>query len=119
MLQQMPLSKSGQKFAAAFAMASDQFCMMCRMVETVVSQLGGLHIAVNNAGINKNSAAEDTTEQDWDLTFDLNTKGVFLCCQVGKHAHAHAMYANTWARMLCVAFKLCTLLYKRQHQQQL
>lgn len=54
----------------------------CRMVETVVAELGGLHIAVNNAGINKNSAAEDTTEQDWDLTFDLNTKGVFLCCQV-------------------------------------
>lgn len=57
--------------------------MWCfRMVETVVAELGGLHIAVNNAGINKNSAAEDTTEQDWDLTFDLNTKGVFLCCQV-------------------------------------
>jgi len=55
---------------------------ICRMVETVVAELGGLHIAVNNAGINKNSAAEDTTEQDWDLTFDLNTKGVFLCCQV-------------------------------------
>ena len=52
------------------------------MVETVVAELGGLHVAVNNAGINKNSAAEDTTEQDWDLTFDLNTKGVFLCCQV-------------------------------------
>lgn len=52
------------------------------MVDTVVAELGGLHIAVNNAGINKNSAAEDTTEQDWDLTFDLNTKGVFLCCQV-------------------------------------
>ena len=57
------------------------------MVETVVSQLGGLHIAVNNAGINKNSAAEDTTEQDWDLTFDLNTKGVFLCCQVSRHVY--------------------------------
>ena len=56
--------------------------LCCRMVETVVAELGGLHIAVNNAGINKNSAAEDTTEQDWDLTFDLNTKGVFLCCQV-------------------------------------
>lgn len=58
------------------------FSAPCRMVETVVQQLGGLHIAVNNAGINKNAAAEDTTEQDWDLTFDINTKGVFLCCQV-------------------------------------
>ena len=58
------------------------------MVETVVAELGGLHIAVNNAGINKNSAAEDTTEQDWDLTFDLNTKGVFLCCQVSQCKHS-------------------------------
>jgi NAD(P)-dependent dehydrogenase (short-subunit alcohol dehydrogenase family) len=33
-------------------------------------------------GINKNSAAEETAESDWDATFDINTKGVFLCCQV-------------------------------------
>ena len=50
----------------------------------MVKQLGGLHIAINNAGINKNAAAEDTTEEDWDMTFNVNTKGVFLCCQVGK-----------------------------------
>lgn len=36
------------------------------------------------AGINKNSAAEDTDEADWDATFAINTKGVFLCCQVGR-----------------------------------
>ena len=52
------------------------------MVDTVVEQLGGLHIAVNNAGMNKNHAGEDCTEEDWDNTFELNTKGVFLCCQV-------------------------------------
>ena len=59
------------------------FSLPCRMVQEVVKQLGGLHIAINNAGINKNAAAEDTTEEDWDMTFDVNTKGVFLCCQVG------------------------------------
>ncbi len=53
----------------------------CRMVDTVVEQLGGLDIAVNNAGLNKNNAAEDTPEDEWDATFNLNTKGVFLCCQ--------------------------------------
>ena len=30
------------------------------MVKAAIDRLGGLHIAVNNAGINKNSAAEDT-----------------------------------------------------------
>ena len=45
--------------------------------------LGGLHIAVNNAGINKNASGEDCPEDDWRATFEVNTTGVFLCCQVG------------------------------------
>lgn len=53
-----------------------------RMVATVVERLGRLDIAINNAGLNKNHAAEDCLESDWDQTFELNTKGVFLCCQV-------------------------------------
>lgn len=57
-----------------------------RMVDETIQQLGGLHIAINNAGINKNNAAEDTPEEEWDATFDINTKGVFMCCQAqGRH----------------------------------
>ena len=52
------------------------------MVDTVISELGALDIAVNNAGINFNNAAEETPESEWDMTFNLNTKGLFLCCQV-------------------------------------
>ncbi|KAL0056085.1 hypothetical protein WJX82_007602 [Trebouxia sp. C0006] len=83
-----------------------------KMVETVVAELGGLHIAVNNAGINKNSAAEDTTEQDWDLTFDLNTKGVFLCCQEeGKH-----MLAQGYGKIINTA-SMATLLVPHPQKQ--
>jgi NAD(P)-dependent dehydrogenase (short-subunit alcohol dehydrogenase family)/predicted O-methyltransferase YrrM len=83
-----------------------------RMVETVVQQLGGLHIAVNNAGINKNAAAEDTTEQDWDLTFDINTKGVFLCCQEeGKH-----MLAQGYGKIINTA-SMATLLVPHPQKQ--
>ena len=52
------------------------------MVDAVVDTWGKLDIGVNNAGVNKNSAAEETPIEDWDLTFELNTKGVFMCCQV-------------------------------------
>ena len=51
------------------------------MVDHAVETYGGLHIAINNAGINKNSAAEDTPMAEFDATFGVNTRGVFMCCQ--------------------------------------
>lgn len=53
-----------------------------RMVEAVVGRWGALHVACNNAGINMNSASEETTLQEWDKTFDVNLRGTFMCCQV-------------------------------------
>ena len=60
------------------------------MIGAAIATYGGLHIAVNNAGINKNSAAEETPIAEWDLTFDVNTRGTFLCCQhEARHMLAH------------------------------
>lgn len=53
-----------------------------RMVDTVVGKWGALHVACNNAGINMNSASEETTLEEWDKTFDVNLRGTFMCCQV-------------------------------------
>ncbi|XP_047204209.1 uncharacterized protein zgc:113054 isoform X2 [Girardinichthys multiradiatus] len=52
-----------------------------RMVDTIVSKWGAIHIACNNAGINKNSASEDTSLEEWDQTFNVNLRGTFMCCQ--------------------------------------
>ena len=51
------------------------------MVASVTKHYGTLDIAFNNAGVNYNSAAEDTTMEEWDKTFDINLRGVFMCCQ--------------------------------------
>jgi NAD(P)-dependent dehydrogenase (short-subunit alcohol dehydrogenase family) len=54
---------------------------VANMVQEVTHRFGGLHIAFNNAGINRNSAAEETPLAEWDDTFAVNLRGVFLCCQ--------------------------------------
>ncbi|XP_070707863.1 uncharacterized protein [Pempheris klunzingeri] len=52
-----------------------------RMIDSVVSRWGTVHIACNNAGINMNSASEDTSLDEWDRTFNVNLRGTFMCCQ--------------------------------------
>ncbi|XP_029133157.2 uncharacterized protein zgc:113054 [Labrus bergylta] len=52
-----------------------------RMVDNIVSRWGAIHIGCNNAGINLNSASEDTSLEEWDQTFNVNLRGTFMCCQ--------------------------------------
>ncbi|OXB81536.1 UNVERIFIED_CONTAM: hypothetical protein H355_008384, partial [Colinus virginianus] len=52
-----------------------------RIVDTIVARWGTIDIACNNAGINMNSASEDTSLEEWDKTFNVNLRGLFLCCQ--------------------------------------
>jgi NAD(P)-dependent dehydrogenase (short-subunit alcohol dehydrogenase family) len=56
------------------------------MVAKALDHFGAIHIAFNNAGINKNSAAEETPLEEWDQTFAVNLRGLFVCCQAeGRH----------------------------------
>jgi meso-butanediol dehydrogenase/(S,S)-butanediol dehydrogenase/diacetyl reductase len=51
------------------------------MLDKTVADLGGLDILVCNAGVVHVSAVEQLSEEAWDLTMTVNTKGVFLCCR--------------------------------------
>jgi len=51
------------------------------LVETTVRQFGRVDILVNNAGVARHNYIMDISEEDWDVTFAVNVKGVFLCTQ--------------------------------------
>jgi len=70
-----------------------------RYVEAVVLEWGDLTIAVNNAGINRNSAAEETDLSEWDETMDVNLRAVFLGCQ----AAARVMLARGYGKIINTA----------------
>ncbi|WP_141577660.1 SDR family NAD(P)-dependent oxidoreductase [Actinomadura sp. WMMA1423] len=70
-----------------------------RFVAETVAAFGGLDIAVNNAGINLNSAAEDTPAGEWDKVFALNTRGVFLACR----DEARVMFGQGYGKIINTA----------------
>lgn len=45
------------------------------------ARLGAISVSVQNAGVITIARIDDLTEREWDLNLDVNTKGVFLCCQ--------------------------------------
>lgn len=50
-------------------------------VATVVDRFGRLDILVNNAGLGPANPAEAVREADYDLTMDVNVKGLFFASQ--------------------------------------
>jgi NAD(P)-dependent dehydrogenase (short-subunit alcohol dehydrogenase family) len=56
-----------------------------QMVAAAEKEFGKLNVLFNNAGIMhaKDDDAVSTSEEVWDLTLDINAKGVFLGCKYG------------------------------------
>ncbi|MEN8040380.1 MAG: glucose 1-dehydrogenase [Actinomycetota bacterium] len=55
------------------------------MVRAAEESFGGLHVMFNNAGImhSDDGDSQATSEGIWDLTMNINAKGVFLGCKYG------------------------------------
>lgn len=48
-------------------------------IENIVTELGGIHILVNNAGITQDTLIVRMKKEDWDSVMTTNLDGVFNC----------------------------------------
>lgn len=55
------------------------------MIDFAEENFGGLHILFNNAGImhSDDGDSQSTNENVWDITMNINVKGVFFGCKYG------------------------------------
>jgi 3-oxoacyl-[acyl-carrier protein] reductase len=52
------------------------------LMNQIVSERGGLHVLVNNAGITRDTLALRLKDEDWDAVLDTNLKSVFRLCRL-------------------------------------
>jgi len=65
-------------------------------VDATAGHFGRLDILVNNAGLGPANPAESVTEEDFDLTIDVNVKGLFFASQ----AAAKVMIGQGYGRIV-------------------
>jgi NAD(P)-dependent dehydrogenase (short-subunit alcohol dehydrogenase family) len=80
---EMVSAAGGQAIAVKADVSSDADSKA--MVDAAEKAFGGLHVMFNNAGImhSDDGDSQSTSEATWDLTMDINAKGVFLGCKYG------------------------------------
>ena len=72
---------SAEDLVDEMAMDVRRLEQMAPAVDEVRTTFGRLDILVNNAGLGPSAPAEDVIEENFDLTFDVNVKGVFFASQ--------------------------------------
>jgi 3-oxoacyl-[acyl-carrier protein] reductase len=63
-------------------------------VARVVSDLGGLHILVNNAGITRDNLLFKMSEDDWDQVIAVHLRGAFLMTRAAQMAFVDQKYGK-------------------------
>ncbi len=63
-------------------------------IERVVSELGGIHILVNNAGITRDNLLFKMTEEDWDMVMNVHLKGAFLMTKAAQKHFVEQKYGK-------------------------
>jgi meso-butanediol dehydrogenase/(S,S)-butanediol dehydrogenase/diacetyl reductase len=68
------------------------------LYDQALEAFGKVDVSIHNAGIITIAKIEDMTEEEWDKVMDVNTKGVFLCCQAAARimmGQGHGRLINT------------------------
>jgi len=72
------------------------------VVARVIAELGGIHILVNNAGVNIRETITDLKDESWEEVVDTNLAGAMRC----SRAVAGHMKDQGWGRIVNVASML-------------
>jgi 3-oxoacyl-[acyl-carrier protein] reductase len=63
-------------------------------VQRVVTELGGLHVLVNNAGVTRDNLLFKLTEDDWDTVLGIHLKGAFLLSRAAQQPMVQQRYGR-------------------------
>jgi 3-oxoacyl-[acyl-carrier protein] reductase len=83
----------GRAFAVSMDVTSQ--ASIKSALDQVEAALGGVTVLINNAGVQREKAAIDLAEADWDAVIDTNLKGAFSCAtEVARRMIARQQAGN-------------------------
>lgn len=65
-----------------------------RWIRVTVSELGGIHTLINNAGISRNGPMTELPLSDWDRVIGVNLRGAFLCSRAAARIMKKQRHGN-------------------------
>ncbi|MDJ0822108.1 MAG: SDR family oxidoreductase [Paracoccaceae bacterium] len=88
-------AEAGRNAATVVADLADR-AALCALTQQIAAPFGAPDIIVHAAGINTREAADDVSEEGWDVTLALNLSAPFFLSQ----ALVPAMKAKGWGRIV-------------------
>ena len=99
--QEIAESVAGAK-VAGYACEVSSYDQTAQVVEKVITDLGGLHVVVNNAGINIRGPIDELEPEEFKQVIDTNVTGVWNMCR----AAAGHLKAQRYGRVINVGSTL-------------